>query len=38
MKLVFFNDYKIGVMTKDESRVVDMTLALEEIPRVGPGD
>ena len=38
MKLVFFNDYRLGVLKKDEDRVVDMTLALEEIPRVGPGD
>ena len=24
MKLVFFNDYRLGVLKKDEDRVVDM--------------
>ncbi len=38
MKLVFFDDYKLGVLNKDETRVIDMTLTLEEIPHVGPGD
>lgn len=38
MKLVFFDDYRLGVLNKNETRVIDMTLTLEEIPRVGPGD
>jgi len=38
MKLVFFDDYKLGVLNKDETRVIDMSLTLEELPRVGPGD
>ncbi len=36
MKLVYFNDYRMGVL-KGES-VVDVSAAVADIPHVGPGD
>src|SRR3989442_6095176 len=36
MKLVYFDDYKLGVLKGD--RVVDVSQAVRDIPHVGPGD
>ncbi len=36
MKLVFFNDYTMGVLKGD--RVVDVSGVVKDIPHVGPGD
>src|SRR5437899_4159270 len=36
MKLLFFDDYKLGVLKDD--RVVDVSSAVRDIPHTGPGD
>ena len=36
MKLVFFNDFKLGVVKGDA--VHDVTAVVKDIPNVGPGD
>src|SRR6266480_2897804 len=36
MKLLFFDDYKLGVLKGD--RVVDVSSAVRDIPHTGPGD
>jgi 2-keto-4-pentenoate hydratase/2-oxohepta-3-ene-1,7-dioic acid hydratase in catechol pathway len=36
MKLLFFNDWRLGVLKGDN--VVDVTNAVKDIPHVGPGD
>jgi 2-keto-4-pentenoate hydratase/2-oxohepta-3-ene-1,7-dioic acid hydratase in catechol pathway len=36
MKLLFFDDYKLGVMKGD--RVVDVSAVVHDIPHIGPGD
>ena len=36
MKLVFFDDYKLGVVKGD--RVVDVSSVVRDIPHTGPGD
>jgi 2-keto-4-pentenoate hydratase/2-oxohepta-3-ene-1,7-dioic acid hydratase in catechol pathway len=36
MKLVFFDDYKLGVLKGD--RVVDVSAVVRDIPHIGPGD
>jgi 2-keto-4-pentenoate hydratase/2-oxohepta-3-ene-1,7-dioic acid hydratase in catechol pathway len=36
MKLVYFNDFRMGVLRGDS--VVDVTPAVQKIPHVGPGD
>ena len=36
MKLLFFDDWKLGVLNGD--RVVDVSAAVKDIPRVGPHD
>ena len=36
MKLVYFDDYKLGVVKGD--RVVDVSSAVRDIPHTGPGD
>jgi len=36
MKLVYFNDYRLGVLKGDS--VVDVTAAVQKIPHTGPGD
>jgi 2-keto-4-pentenoate hydratase/2-oxohepta-3-ene-1,7-dioic acid hydratase in catechol pathway len=37
MKLLYFNDYKLGVLKGDNS-VVDVTAVVQDIPHTGPGD
>ena len=36
MKLVFFNEFSLGVV--DGEQVVDVSEVVKDIPRVGPGD
>ncbi|ETR78792.1 fumarylacetoacetate hydrolase [Afipia sp. P52-10] len=36
MKLMFFNDFRLGVVRNDE--VIDVTTAVEAVPHVGPHD
>ena len=36
MKLAFFDDFKLGVVTGD--KVVDVTDVVKDIPRLGPQD
>jgi 2-keto-4-pentenoate hydratase/2-oxohepta-3-ene-1,7-dioic acid hydratase in catechol pathway len=36
MKLVYFDDFKLGVVTGDQ--VVDVSAAVQDIPHTGPGD
>lgn len=36
MKLMFFNDFRLGVVRNDE--VVDVMSAVENVPRIGPHD
>lgn len=36
MKLMFFNDFRLGVLRGDE--VVDVTSAVESVPHIGPHD
>ena len=36
MKLLYFNDFRLGVLKGDN--VVDVTAVVEEIPHTGPGD
>ena len=36
MKLVYFDDYKLGVLKGD--RVVDVSSVVRDIPNTGPGD
>ena len=36
MKLVYFNDFRLGVLKGDT--VVDVTSAVQKIPHTGPGD
>ena len=36
MKILFFDDWKLGVLNGDN--VVDVTDVVKDIPRVGPGD
>ena len=36
MKLLYFDDYKLGVLKGD--RVVDVSSAVRDIPHTGPGD
>jgi len=37
MKLLYFNDFKLGVL-KGDNTVVDVTAAVQDIPHTGPGD
>lgn len=37
MKILYFGDYKLGVL-KGDSTVVDVSAAVQDIPHVGPGD
>ena len=37
MKLLFFDDFKLGVL-KNDTTVVDVSSVVADIPRVGPGD
>src|SRR5882672_5386732 len=37
MKLLYFNDFKLGVL-KGDNTVVDVTAAAQDIPHTGPGD
>jgi 2-keto-4-pentenoate hydratase/2-oxohepta-3-ene-1,7-dioic acid hydratase in catechol pathway len=37
MKLLFFDDWKLGVL-KSDNTVADVSDAVKDIPRVGPGD
>src|SRR5438132_2690355 len=37
MKLLYFNDFKLGVL-KGDNTVVDGTAAVQDIPHTGPGD
>ena len=36
MKLVYFDDFKLGVLKNDA--VVDVSAAVKDIPHAGPGD
>jgi len=36
MKLLYFDDYKLGVLKGD--RVVDVSSVVRDIPHTGPGD
>ena len=36
MKLVYFNDFRLGVLKGDS--VVDVTSVVQKIPHTGPGD
>lgn len=36
MKLVYFDDFKLGVLRGDD--VVDVDAAVKDIPHSGPGD
>ena len=36
MKLVYFDDFKLGVLKNDA--VVDVSAAVKDIPHIGPGD
>ena len=36
MKLMYFNDYRLGVLKADH--VVDVTAVVQAIPHTGPGD
>src|SRR3989440_11234354 len=37
MKILYFNDFRLGVLKGDNS-VVDVTAVVQDIPHVGPGD
>jgi hypothetical protein len=37
MKILFFDDWKLGVL-KDDATVVDVSDAVKDIPRLGPHD
>src|SRR3989442_288349 len=37
MKLLYFNNFKLGVL-KGDNTVVDVTAAVQDIPHTGPGD
>src|SRR5438128_3994260 len=37
MKILYFNDFRLGVLKGDNS-VVDVTAIVQDIPHVGPGD
>src|ERR1700724_2015544 len=37
MKLLYFNDFRLGVLKGDNS-VVDVTAVVQDIPHTGPGD
>jgi len=37
MKLLYFDDFKLGVL-KGDNTVVDVSAAVQDIPHVGPGD
>jgi 2-keto-4-pentenoate hydratase/2-oxohepta-3-ene-1,7-dioic acid hydratase in catechol pathway len=37
MKLLFFDDFKLGVL-KNDTTVVDVSSVVADLPRVGPGD
>ena len=37
MKLLYFDDFKLGVL-KDDTTVVDVSAEVQEIPHTGPGD
>jgi 2-keto-4-pentenoate hydratase/2-oxohepta-3-ene-1,7-dioic acid hydratase in catechol pathway len=37
MKLLYFNDFKLGVL-KGDNTVVDVSAAVQDIPHTGPGD
>jgi 2-keto-4-pentenoate hydratase/2-oxohepta-3-ene-1,7-dioic acid hydratase in catechol pathway len=37
MKILYFNDFRLGVLKGDNS-VVDVTALVQDIPHVGPGD
>ena len=37
MKILFFDDWKLGVL-KDDATVVDVSDVVKDIPRLGPGD
>ena len=36
MKLIYFNDYRLGVLKGDSA--VDVTSVVQNIPHTGPGD
>ena len=36
MKLLYFDDFKLGVLKNDA--VVDVSAAVKDIPHTGPGD
>ena len=36
MKLLMFNDYRLGVLKGDS--VVDVTAVVQKVPHTGPGD
>ena len=36
MKLLYFNDYRLGVLKGD--RVVDVTTVVQNVPHTGPGN
>src|SRR5512146_933468 len=37
MKILYFNDFRLGVLKADNS-VVDVTSVVQDIPHTGPGD
>ena len=37
MKLLYFNDFRLGVL-KGDNTVVDVTAAVQDVPHTGPGD
>jgi hypothetical protein len=37
MKILYFNDFRLGVLKGDNS-VVDVTAIVQDIPHTGPGD
>src|SRR5438045_8959612 len=37
MKILYFNDFRLGVL-KGDSSVVDVTAVVQDIPHTGPGD
>src|SRR5215213_10602317 len=37
MKILFFDDFKLGVL-KGDNTVVDVSAAVQDIPHIGPGD
>src|SRR5437588_6041813 len=37
MKILYFNDFRLGVL-KGDNTVVDVTAAVQDVPHTGPGD